>query len=73
MSPQAPQYRIESAGVLTSHLLHSVNFDHLYDNPSLAVAVAAKSMTRPVQREVRVVRVPDGTVVFRTKVAEETA
>lgn len=64
-----PKYRIESCGTLTSNLLLSIDFDHLYDNSSLAVAVAAKSVTRPFQTEVRVVRVPDGEVIFRTKSA----
>lgn len=65
----SPKYRIESSGTLTSNLLLSIDFDHLYDNSSLAVAVAAKSVTLPVQKEVRVVRVPDGEVIFRTKSA----
>ena len=65
-----PKYRIESSGTLTSNLLMEINFDHLYDNSSLAVAIAAKSITVPVQKEVRVVRVPDGEVIFRTKVAD---
>lgn len=65
-----PKYRIESSGTLTSNLLMAINFDHLYDNSSLAVAIAAKSITVPVQKEVRVVRVPDGEVIFRTKVAD---
>ena len=68
MSPQAPKYRIESSGALTSNLLHSIDFNHLYDSRSLAVAVAAKSVTKPVQKEVRVVRLPDGEVIFRTKI-----
>ena len=63
-----PKYKIESSGTLTSDLLLAINFDHLYDNSSLAVAIAAKSITVPVQQEVRVVRVPDGEVIFRTKV-----
>lgn len=68
MSSQTPKYRIESAGVLSSNLLHFVDFEHLYDSYSLAVAVAAKSVTKPVQKEVRVVRLPDGEVVFRTQI-----
>ena len=67
-----PKYKIESSGTLASNLLMAINFDHLYDNSSLAVAIAAKSITVPVQAEVRVVRVPDGEVIFRTKVAEST-
>ncbi|CDS52566.1 hypothetical protein [Polaromonas sp. CG9_12] len=66
----APKYKIESNGTLASELLLDINFDHLYDSSSLAVAIAAKSITLPVQQEVRVVRVPDGEVIFRTKVGE---
>ena len=66
----APKYRIESSGTLASNLLMAINFDHLYDNSSLAVAIAAKSITVPVQKEVRVVRIPDGEVIFRTNVAD---
>lgn len=62
------KYRIESSGTLASNLLLAINFDHLYDNRSLAVAIAAKSITLPVQKEVRVVRVADGEVIFRTKI-----
>ena len=64
------QYKIESSGTLSSDLLVAINFDHLYENRSLAVAIAAKSITLPVQQEVRVVRVADGEVIFRTKVNE---
>ena len=64
------KYKIESSGTLTSDLLLAINFDHLYDNSSLAVAIAAKSITLPVQKEVRVVRVHDGEVIFRTKVGD---
>ena len=66
----SPKYRIESSGTLASDLLLAINFDHLYDNSSLAVAIAAKSITVPVQQEVRVVRVPGGEVIFRTKVGD---
>lgn len=65
-----PKYKIESSGTLTSDLLLAINFDYLYDNSSLAVAIAAKSITLPVQKEVRVVRIPDGEVIFRTKVGD---
>ena len=64
------KYKIESSGTLTSDLLLAINFDHLYENRSLAVAIAAKSITLPVQQEVRVVRVHDGEVIFRTKVGD---
>lgn len=65
-----PKYRIESCGTLTSGLLLSVNFNHLYEDSSLAVAIAAKSMTEPVRKEVRVVQIPGGEIIFRTKCVE---
>ena len=64
------KYRIESSGSLVNNLLLAINFDHLYGNSSLAVAIAAKSVTAPPQKEVRVVRLPDGEVIFRTKTAD---
>ena len=66
----ASRYRIESSGALVSNLLLAINFDQLYGNSSLAVAIAAKSVTRPPQKEVRVVRLPEGEVIFRTKTAD---
>jgi hypothetical protein len=61
-------YRIESNQPLRNHLLPSspVLRDDLYQDPSLAVAVAVKSMTNPSAQEVRVIHVPSGEVVFRT-------
>jgi hypothetical protein len=66
----APKYRIESSGVLKSGWLAAVDFNHLYDDSSLAVAVAAKSVTDPVRKEVRVVQIPSGEIIFRTKCAD---
>ncbi|WP_157040184.1 hypothetical protein [Polaromonas naphthalenivorans] len=48
----------------------SINFNHLYDDSSLAVAVAAKSITAPERKEVRVVQIPGGEIIFRTKCVE---
>ena len=62
-----PQYRIESSGTLKSSLLLPINFNHLYRDSSLAVAVAAKSRTAPEREEIRVVQIPSGEVIFRTK------
>ena len=62
-----PKYRIESSGTLKSGLLLPINFNHLYQDRSLAVAVAAKSITAPEREEIRVVQVPSGKVIFRTK------
>lgn len=66
----SPKYRIESSATLKSGLLMSINFDHLYDNSSLAVAIAAKSITHPARKEVRVVQVPGGEIIFRTAVED---
>ena len=66
----APRSRIESSATLSSDLLQEIDFEHLYGNRSLAVAIAAKSVTSPLQKEVRVVRLPDGEVIFRTKIAD---
>ena len=60
------QYRIESANALKGSLLPSSNFQHLYTNPSLAVAVAVKSMSDPTHHEVRVVQVSSGEIIFHT-------
>ena len=64
------KYRIESSGTLTSNLLLSINFNHLYEDCSLAVAIASKSVTAPVRKEVRVVQIPGGEVMFRTKIVD---
>lgn len=70
LTMQPPKYRIESSGTLRSGLLMSINFNHLYDDSSLAVAVAAKSITDPQRKEVRVVQIPGGEIIFRTKCVE---
>lgn len=64
------KYRIESSAALKSELLQAINFNHLYHNSSLAVAIAAKSVTDPVRSEVRVVQVPSGEIIFRTGSAD---
>lgn len=59
-------YRIESRDPLTGSLLPATTFSHLFADPSLAVAVAVKSVSDPTRQEVRVVHVPSGEVVFRS-------
>jgi hypothetical protein len=59
-------YRIENKNSLKGSLLPRPDFDHLYANRSLAVAVAVKSVADPTRQEVRVVHVPSGEIVFRT-------
>jgi hypothetical protein len=62
-----PKYRIESSATLRSGLSLPIDFNHLYESSSLAVALAAKSRTEPARREVRVVQVPSGEIIFRTQ------
>ena len=57
-------YRIESNNPMTSRLLPDSGFQDLYQDMSLAVALAAKSVS-PFGQEVRVIHVPSGEVVFR--------
>ena len=59
-------YRIESRGHGDGALLADSDFGHLYADPSLAVAVAVKSVADPTIEEVRVVHIPSGEVVFTT-------
>ncbi len=60
------QYRIESRGPLRGSLLPPASLKQLYTDPSLAVAVAVKSLTDPTRQDIRVVHVPSGEVVFQT-------
>jgi hypothetical protein len=61
-----PQFRIESNHPIASRLLPvSGSQPYLVSDRALAVAVAAKSTTRPLGAEIRVVHVPTGEVVFR--------
>jgi hypothetical protein len=59
-------YRIESSHPLTSRLWPASGSEqYLVNDRALAVALAAKSFTRPSGQEIRVVHVPTGEVVFR--------
>ena len=60
------EYRIEHRQPAGDSLLPDSDFQHLYADPSLAVAVAVKSVTDPSVQEVRVVHIPTGEVVFET-------
>jgi hypothetical protein len=60
------EYRVESNHPISGRLLpvsHSQEF--FFGNRALAVAIAAKSVTKPSGQEIRVVHVPTGEVVFR--------
>ncbi|MDB5964570.1 MAG: hypothetical protein JWQ72_1070 [Polaromonas sp.] len=59
-------YRIENRDPVSDSLLPSPAPGKLYADPSLAVAVAVKSVTDPSVQAVRVVHVPTGEVVFDT-------
>ena len=57
-------FRIESNQPLSSHLLPVKPVPTLFQDASLAIAVAVKSARRPLGQVVRVVHVPSGEVVF---------
>ncbi len=59
-------YRLESSHQIAGRLLPIPGSQqHLFSDRSLAVAMAAKSVTTPIGQEIRVVHVPTGEVVFR--------
>jgi len=62
------QYRIETRSPHPGSLLpfSPGNFEHLYADSSLAVAVAVKSVADPTRQQVRVVHVASGEVIFQT-------
>lgn len=61
-------YRIESSHPIASLLLPtSGEQQYFVSDRALAVTVAAKSSTRPMGQEIRVVHVPTGEVVFRKR------
>lgn len=66
-------YRVESTYPMTGPLLPlaGAKFHHLYDR-ALAVVLAAKSMTKPMGHEIRVVHVPTKNVIFRKTAANLT-
>ena len=59
-------YRIESREPLLGRLLPQSVSRRLFTDPSLAVAVAVKSVVDPTRQRVRVVDVDNGEVVFDT-------
>ncbi|MDB5873145.1 MAG: hypothetical protein JWQ07_2587 [Ramlibacter sp.] len=59
-------YRVESNHPIAGRLVPVVGSQHyFFSDRSLAVAMAAKSVTKPTGQEIRVVHVPTGEVVFR--------
>ncbi len=69
---KARQYRIESKEPLLGRLLPTASLKRIYANPSLAVAIAVKSVLDPTRQNVRVVDVDSGEVVFETRPADLT-
>ena len=60
------EFRIESSQPIASRWLPASGArQYFVSDRALAVAVAAKSTTRPGGDEIRVVHVPTGEVVFR--------
>ena len=60
------QYRIESSHPLGSRWLPAAASEqYLVHDMALAVALAAKSFTKPSGQEIRVVHVPTGEIIFR--------
>ncbi len=58
-------YRIESSHPIANPWLPASEAQHCFSDRALAVTLAAKSHTRPDGKEIRVVHVPTGEVVFR--------
>ncbi|MDP3761574.1 MAG: hypothetical protein Q8R01_13780 [Ramlibacter sp.] len=59
-------FRVESNHPIAGRFLPvSGSQQYFFSDRSLAVAMAAKSTTKPVGQEIRVVHVPTGEVVFR--------
>lgn len=64
MSPA--DFRVESNHPITGRLWPAAGSqEYAFSNRDLAVAMAAKSGTKPSGQEIRVVHVPTGEVVFR--------
>jgi len=61
-----PHYRIESSFPIFGHFFPDSGSSSFFLNDwALAVVVAAKSFTRPLGQEIRVIFVPSGEVVYR--------
>ena len=68
MSPA--DFRVESNHQITGRLWPATGSQqYAFSNRDLAVAMAAKSGTKPSGHEIRVVHVPTGEVVFRKPAA----
>ena len=64
-------FRVESNHPIATRLLAvSGSRQYFFSDRALAVAMAAKSTTKPSGQEIRVVHVPTGEVVFRKPSAQ---
>lgn len=64
MSPA--DFRVESNHPISGRLWPvSGSQQYFFSDRALAVAMAAKSFTKPLGQEIRVVHVPTGEIVFR--------
>jgi hypothetical protein len=69
----ALDYRVESTHPIVGPLMPANGaVEFLLEDRSLAVVVAAKSVTRPYGQEIRVVHVPSGEVVYRKTASTTT-
>lgn len=66
----AQEFRVESNHPIAGGLLPATGErQYLFSDRSVAVTMAAKSVTRPYGQEIRVVHVPTGEVLFRKAAA----
>jgi hypothetical protein len=60
------EFRVESSHPISSRLFPVPDSQqYFFGDRALAVAMAAKSVTKPLGQEIRVIHVPTGEVVFR--------
>lgn len=65
-----PRYQIESSHCMVGPLLPEAGLNQLrLHDHALAIAIAAKSVTVPYGREIRVVHIASGEVIFRKTAA----
>jgi hypothetical protein len=65
-SMTSADFRVESSHPIATRLFPMAGSQqYFFSDRALAVAMAAKSVTKPSGQEIRVVHVPTGEVVFR--------
>jgi len=71
MSPA--DFRVESNHPITGRLWPAGGSQqYFFSNRDLAIAMAAKSVTKPSGQEIRVVHVPTGEIVYRKPAANRS-